>query len=186
MLAAIRGAVEGDWLWLPVRDASLDLAVGDGSLSALPYPDGYRKLASTLREKLKPGGALLLRAYVPPPAPEDPGDVMAELPRHTTFHEFKLRLLMALQRGPQEGTHLDEVYRYWSDWGIDRAALAAETEWRRDEIDTIDRYRGLKAVYTFPPRGELLALLEEYFPEVRVRVPSYPMGERCPTLVMRP
>jgi SAM-dependent methyltransferase len=185
-IPAVRWAVEGDWLSLPVRAGTLDIAVGDGSLSALSYPGGYRRLARAFREKLRPGGILVLRAYVPPAAPEDPRHVMAELPRHATFHQFKLRLLMALQESPEEGTHLAEVYRYWSAYGIDRAALAAETRWRREEIDTIDRYRDLDGTYTFPPLDELRALLGESFSQMRVLVPSYPLGECCPTLVMRP
>jgi SAM-dependent methyltransferase len=183
---SIRGAIRADWLALPVRDRSLDLVAGDGSRIALRYPDGYRTLARAIRSVLRPGGVLVLRAFVRPPVAEDPGDVIAELPRHASFHQFKLRLLMALQASPEEGVQLDHAHRYWTACNIDRAALALETGWRREEIDTMDRYRGLDDVYTFPTIAELLALTAEFFAATSIFVPSYPLGECCPSLVMQP
>ena len=42
-----------DWAAIPVRDAACDLAVGDGFLTSLPYPDGFRAVAAELRRVLK-------------------------------------------------------------------------------------------------------------------------------------
>jgi SAM-dependent methyltransferase len=185
-IASRRAAVQADWQALPVRDGSLDLVAGDGSLSSVRYPDGYRAICRAIRRGLKPDGLVTLRVYVPPTAKEEPGDVVAELSRHATFHQFKLRLLMALQASPEEGSHLDRAHRYWTECTIDRAALAAATGWRREEIDTIDRYRGLDESYTFPALEELLPLLEESFSVQSISVPTYPFGVCCPTLVLRP
>lgn len=185
-IPSVRGAMQADWLALPVRDRSLDMIIGDGSPIALRYPDGHRALACAIRASLKPGGTAVLRVFVRPAVGEDPSDVVADLPRNATFHQFKLRLMMALQPTPEQGAHLDTVHRFWTACNIDRDALALETEWRREEIDTIDRYRGLDDVYTFPTLEELLHLLGEFFSDTSVLVPSYPLAERCPTLVIRP
>jgi SAM-dependent methyltransferase len=181
-----RGAAQGDWLALPIRDGSLDMVLGDGSPIALRYSDGFRTLCRAIRTALRTGGVGALRVFVRPSVQEDPADVIADLPSNATFHQFKLRLLMALQPSPEEGAHLDRVHRHWTACNIDRTELERETGWRREEIDTIDRYRGLDDVYTFPTLQELLALLGEFFSDTSVLVPSYPMGECCPTLVMRP
>ena len=185
-IASVRGAIQADWLALPMPERSLDMVAGDGSPITLRYPNDHRALARAMRATLRTGGTMALRAFVRPAVREDPDEVVAELPRHATFHQFKLRLLMAMQPSPEEGVHLDTVHRFWTACHIDRAALAFETEWRREEIDTIDRYRGLDDVYTFPTLEELQSVLGEFFSETSVFVPSYPMGECCPTLVMRP
>jgi hypothetical protein len=70
-IASVRGAIQADWLGLPVRERSLGMVVGDGSLIALRYPDGYRALASAIRAGLKTGGVLALRVYVRPHVKED-------------------------------------------------------------------------------------------------------------------
>lgn len=183
--ASVRGAVQADWLALPVRDRSLDLVLGDGLLNGLRYPEGYRALALAVRAVLKSGGILALRAFVRPLVSEDPRLVIAEIVRSATFHQFKLRLLMAMQPSPEVGCDLSRVHRYWTACAIDRAALALQTGWRREEIDTIDRYRGLDEIYTFPTLEELRSLLAEFFTERSVLLPSYPMAECCPTLVMQ-
>jgi SAM-dependent methyltransferase len=181
-----RAAVRADWQSLPVRNGSVDLVVADGSLSSVSYPDGYRAVCRAIVRALKPGGMVSLRVYIPPCAKENPADVVRELPRHATFHEFKLRLLMALQTSPAEGSQLDRAHRYWTGYAIDRATLAASTGWRRQEIDTIDHYRGVDEAYTFPALDDLAPLLEEYFTITSISVPTYSLGACCPTLVLRP
>ena len=53
---AHRQALAGDWLALPFARDSFSAAIGDGSLSPLPYPAGYRQLFGQLAEVLRPGG----------------------------------------------------------------------------------------------------------------------------------
>jgi SAM-dependent methyltransferase len=185
-LTAARGAVRADWLAMPVRDTSIDIVVGDGSPIALRYPEELRRGARNIRAAMKPGGLLALRAFVRPAAKEDPRDVIASLPRHATLSQFKLRLFMALQSNPEAGCRLDDLYRYWAACHIDRDALARATGWERAEIDTIDRYRKCRDVYTFPTLAELRSVLAEFFSHSTASIPTYPLGERCPTLVLRP
>jgi hypothetical protein len=185
-VASVRWALQADWLALPLRESSFGMVVGDGSINVLRYPEGYRALARSVRAALGADGTFALRAFVQPAVKEDPADVIAGLPRNASFHHFKLRLLMALQPSAEEGSHLNRIYDYWTGSGIDRAALALQTGWNRDEIDTIDRYQGLAAFYTFPTLEELRARLGEFFGEISALVPSYDMGKGCPTLVMRP
>jgi hypothetical protein len=67
----------------------------------------------------------------------------------------------------------------------DRAALAARTGWSREVIDQIDNYRESRAVYSFPTLDEFRATFVPLFTEIACHVPSYELGERCPTLVLQ-
>jgi hypothetical protein len=58
--------------------------------------------------------------------------------------------------------------------------------WEPDVVETIGLYRGARTVHTFPMLDELRALMEEWFDEIGFSIPSYPLGERCPTIVWIP
>ncbi len=77
--------------------------IGDGAVNCVRYPDGLQELAWSVRRVLRAEGALLLRCFVQPAHPEDPGDVMEQIAACSSFHHFKMRLLMALQRNSVRG-----------------------------------------------------------------------------------
>jgi hypothetical protein len=64
--------------------------------------------------------------------------------------------------------------------------LSLRTGWERREIETIELHNGPNTIHTFPTIDELRSVLEEYFGEIRKCVPTYPGGNLCPTLVLRP
>ena len=106
-VAGVRGAVCGDWMALPLREHSCHVVIGDGSINCLglPYPDRFRKLAESVVRMLDGDGILLLRTYLQPDVQERPEDVFESVfhPSIPTFHEFKFRLLMAVQQSAREG-----------------------------------------------------------------------------------
>ena len=65
MFPANEAAVCGNWLALPIREASSDLVIGDGSINCLTYPAGVSR---TRRDSLRtaprqwPAGSALLSA----------------------------------------------------------------------------------------------------------------------------
>jgi SAM-dependent methyltransferase len=182
-----RSAACGDWLRLPCRRESCDVALGDGSLNCLRYPDAYRAAAVSLRDVLRPGGIVLLRSYVRPEVGENAETVFEDLWRGAipTFHQFKFRLLTSLQRSAREGVAVEDVYRYWQSRRVDVTALAVRCGWEQDVIDTIHYYRDTPTVHTFPTESELRSVLLEYFEEETTFVPTYYLGDRCPTLLLR-
>ena len=52
-------------------------------------------------------------------------------------------------------------------------------------VNTIHNYREVATRYSFPTLAEARALAGD-FEIVATHVPAYELGERCPTLIMRP
>jgi SAM-dependent methyltransferase len=184
-----RRAVCGDWLALPLPDASCGVVIGDGSMNCLPYPDGYRKLAAEVRRVLTPAGIFILRCYIQPAVQERREQVFADLFQPEalpSFHHFKFRLLMAMQQSTQTGIAVHDVYRYWTDRKIDTALLPARAGWEKSAIGTIELYRHSLTVHTFPSLAEYRSALAEFFDEISFSSPPCILGERCPVVLLRP
>lgn len=181
-----RRAVVGDWRALPLPAAAIDLALGDGCLPNLAFPDGYRALAGELARVLAPGGVLVTRLFVSPPAREALGAVAEDLRAGAihSFHALKWRLAMAVT--PEDRNVPVTAIRDAFDALVpDRAALARASGWAPAVIDTIDAYRGSARVYAFPTLAETRAALGEHLVEIGCHTPGYELGDRCPSLVLR-
>lgn len=184
----VRWGVCGSWLEPPCRDSSLDIVTGDGSINCLRYPETSRALAASIHRALRRDGVLILRVYAQPEPKEEPEQVFEDAlsRRIPTFTQFKFRLLMAAQASTAEGICVDEVYQLWVRHMARYTDVADRTGWHQAEIDSIGLYSGASTVHTFPKLAESRSLLAEFFDEVTVSIPSYYLGERCPTLVLRP
>lgn len=55
--------VVGEWTNTGLEDASVDWVAGDGVLSMLEYPDGYKTLLEEIERILKPGGVFVVRMF---------------------------------------------------------------------------------------------------------------------------
>jgi SAM-dependent methyltransferase len=187
-VAKKRWAVCGDWLALPRPESSCQVVVGDGSINCLRYPDGFQALAKKVREVLSDNGILALRCYAQPAVKEHPEEVFAGIFDATipSFHHFKFRLLMAMQPSTEQGIAVNDVYKKWASHKIDEDMLIARSSWERRAIRTIEYYRDKETVHTFPTLEELRSVLLDFFDEVSCSSPSYPLGERCPLLVLKP
>jgi len=86
----------------------------------------------------------------------------------------------------QRGIPVHEVYRLWTTRRMKDEVLAARPDWEGRDIDTIELYTGPNTPHTFPSLQELRSVLHEFFDEVSALTPSYSLGDRCPTLVLRP
>ncbi len=179
-----RLAVCGDWLRLPCRESGFHLAVGDGSANCVRYPGALQTVARALRGALCPNGIAALRCYVQPDEQESPDAVLEEMYRGAipTFCHLKFRLLMALQPSARQGVAVADVYRFWASRSVD----VSRTGWPAREVETIELYKDKDTVHTFPTMTEFREVFSECFEEVSVLTPSYSLGERCPTLVLRP
>ena len=186
---ARRRAQHGEWLSLPLPDRSVTAAIGDGSLSAVTYPDEQRTLLNELARVLRPRGIVALRIFATP----EEGETLAQVQRSAldgrikSFHAFKWHVAMAI--ATEQGNAnvavaaiLDAVNALFPD----REQLAAATGWSDQDIATIDVYRGSKEVYGFPTLTQLRAILPPSFEPLQVS-PSgtYPLAERCPIVSAR-
>jgi hypothetical protein len=181
-----RWVVCADWMALPERPSSVDVVLADGSINCLRYPDGFRRLAASVREHLTDEGIFVLRSFVQPERQEEPLAVFGDLLQSPSFHHFKLRLLMAMQHSVERGIPVNDVYRFWTSREMDRDRLISRTGWPGEVIDTIELHRGPNTVFTFPRLDELRSVLSGFFTEVSCTLPGYPLGDRCPILVLRP
>jgi len=185
---AHRTVVCGNWLKLPLRDAHMDLAMIDGGLPAISFPEAHQKLARELHRVLKTDGVFMARIFARPDVSESVDDVLKAVHGRLigSFHVFKFRMAMALQgQDPEKGVRLDDVWRSIGEHFDDRARLAGLTGWPLDEIATIDAYRGSQASYHFPSVAEMLQLLGHAFECVQQKCGAYELAERCPILVFR-
>jgi SAM-dependent methyltransferase len=180
--------VQADWRSLPARDAAYDLAVGDGSFNCLPYPDGIRAAALAVKRALGPDGLLVMRLYVRPDPCESAEELVQELhaKRVETFHQFKFRLLMAIQQSAEDGIMVSDVHRYWHALGLPVDSLPATPGWSPEAVQTIEAYRGSSTVHVFPSLREWRAVLCDLFEEIAVSPASYALGDRCPLIALRP
>jgi SAM-dependent methyltransferase len=181
-----RAVVCGNWLALPRGAASCHVVAGDGSINCLRYPDEFLTLGESVARVLTEDGILVLRCYLQSNTPEDPADVYSDLLTGAvqSFHAFKLRLLMATQKSVGEGVALRDVWASWEKRNLDRAGLFVRYD--RPAVETIEYYRNSSTVYAFPTLAELRQVLHPVFEELRLLTPDYELGDRCPTLVLKP
>jgi SAM-dependent methyltransferase len=182
-----RAVVCGDWRALPLPDASCDLVLADGSLSCLRSPDEARGVTAAISRVLSPGGILLMRCYLQSSPPERVDSIIESLScaPPPSFHHFKLRLLMALQPDAHCGVAVRDAYQLWLDRKLDVTEVAARTGWSRESVEMIELYRDTATVYSFLTQAELGDILAEFFDPVISYTPIDPLGDRCPTLVLR-
>jgi SAM-dependent methyltransferase len=180
-------AVTATWTALPLRSASCDVVVGDGSLNCLPHPGPAANAMREVARVLRPGGLFLHRCYVRQDPPETPQQVVDDLVqgRIATFPEIKFRLLVALQRSTEEGLAVRDVYEFWRSLDFDWNSFAHVPGWEPELVATMANYKDSPTVYAFPNLAEWRGLFVRCFHEVSLRPASYRFGDQCPLLVLR-
>jgi hypothetical protein len=106
----------------------------------------------------------------------------------SSLNVLKLRLGMAMQEDIEAGTQLRRVWEKIHQFEPDFPRLAARVGWPLDQLLAINTYRDCPAKYCFLSVADVCRLLCEGpggFAVESVRVPSYELGDRCPTLVLR-
>lgn len=181
-------AVCGDWAELPLESGSVDAVLGDGSFTLLGWPDSQRIVCQEIRRVLAAKGRLVLRLFVRPETREPLENILEDLHagRIGSFHAFRWRIAMSLQRDLDEGVHVRDVWKIWQELSFDRDALARRLGWPRDSIDSIDAYREAESRLWFPTLPEARTLLAEQFRELACHVPAYELGACFPTLLLAP
>ena len=179
-----------EWLDLALADGSRDVVLCDGGLHLLAYPEEQRRLVGLLRDVLSDDGLCILRLFVPPPRREPADAVLDDLLAGAipSLNILKLRLWMSLQESAAEGVELGSVWRALHEVAPGLEGLAERLGWPVEHMLAIDTYRGSTARYylvTVDQVSDLFCRGAGGFELARLCVPSYEMGEQCPTLVLR-
>ena len=184
----LRRAMSGNWLKLPLRDRVFSSVLGDGSLNCLNYPGEYLRLFGQLSRVLQPGAKAAFRCFLTPDPPESVehvrNDAMAG--RLRSIHGLKWRLAMAITAERHDPNLPVQLIRdVFNREFPDRRSLAMAMGCNSEDIDDIDAYEGVRDIFSFPTRTEILAVLGSRFGNPRF-VPSgtYEVADCCPLLVM--
>jgi SAM-dependent methyltransferase len=184
-----RRVVVADWRQCPFKPGSFSACVGDAAFGAMRFPDELTAACSQIRRALRPQGKLVCRVFVSPDARESVEAVRAAAASGAiaSFHAFKFRLGMALIEDPaRAAVGVDAIFQAFTNLFADRDALARQTGWPRDQIDTIDFYRQSDVAFHFPTRDALAAAVATVFPAVAfVESGRYELAERAPLLVAK-
>jgi hypothetical protein len=179
-----------NWLALALPDSSRNIALCDGGLHLLSYPQEQRHLVHILRRILSDNGLCIFRLFVPPQERESPDAVLQDLleGRISNPNVLKLRLAMALQECAATGVELRKVWCAIREIVFDLESLAEEIGWPIDHVLAMDIYRDSTARYSFVTVDQVYDLFccnSGGFNLHSLYVPSYELGERCPTIVLQ-
>ncbi len=183
-------AICAEWTDLPLPEKSRDIAVCDGGIILLQYPEGHRKFAEELSRIITPDGLCVLRLFVPPANDEDPESVLLDLmeSRMGNLNLLKLRLGMAMQANAVEGVQLNNVWKAIHKVAPDLNQLADKISWPLEHLLAINAYRGRTATYHFLDVDQVLGIFcaeNVSFALESVQWPDYELGDRCPTITLR-
>jgi len=175
---------QGYWQSMPMSNASVDLVVGDGIFTPLETVNDYRALFCEMSRILKPGGVMIIRAFIRPDKCEKIEDVVSDAlaGKIHYFGSLKWRIAMALV-DDSFGIKPAEIYRVFESYFPDRNSLSALCNWSMETIDTIDSYRDMESIFTFPTLDELTEVSQEYTKIIDIQSGSYELANRCPTIV---
>lgn len=181
-------ALTGDWRHMPWQEPLFDIALCDGGLQLVGYPDGLDEVAGELHRVLAPGGVFIVRLFTPPETPESPENVLQDLAKGhiPNLNVLKLRLGMAMQTDAESGTALNDVWTRLNDAAGPWPQLAEKLSWPLEHLSAIDAYRGSPArMHYFTPTQAIAAFERAGFIPLESAHTAGILGAQCPTLCFR-
>lgn len=178
----------GDWREMPWQDPRFDVALCDGGLQLIGYPESVHRVASELQRVLVPGGLFIARLFSPPATPEEPEQVLRDLTAGDipNLNVLKLRLGMAMQIDPNNGTALNDIWNRLHAAAGPWPELARALDWPLEHLQAIDAYHGSPAcMHYFTPAQTISIFAQAGFRHLETAYSSYLLGDRCPTLCFR-
>jgi SAM-dependent methyltransferase len=180
-------ALRGDWREIPLRDACIDFAIGDGCYSTFANLRGPAEMNQEVHRVLRRGGAFCLRCFRRPDVALGAEMLFDELleGRIRNLDLFRWLLAMALQGDDDRGVSLNRVWRAWHERVPDPDVHRVRLAWSEAAVANLEAWSRLESRYFFPNLAELRALAAPLFELEACDVPSYDWGEQFPRLVMR-
>jgi SAM-dependent methyltransferase len=181
-------AETGDWRQMPWQTPAFDIALCDGGLQLVGYPDGLSAVARELHRVLLPDGLFIARLFTPPETAETPEDVLQDLLKANipNLNVLKLRLGMAMQSDAESGTALRDVWSRLHDAAGSWPELAERLSWPLDHLLAIEAYRESPArMHYFTPDQAIAVFERSGFRHLDSASGDYMLGTQCPTLCFR-
>lgn len=183
-------AIVGNWLEMPFPINSFDCAVCDGGLHLLGFPEDHQAFVNSIFSVLAPGGCLAIRLFAKPVVEETISHISQRLVRGAigSFHEFKLRMLMALQRDPESGISVKDAYeRIVECFEKSGTHLVYEKGWSPQEIETLKAYESSPSIYHFLSEEESISQFTKNgcFRELARNRGTYSMADQCPIILLQ-
>ena len=180
----------GDWRRLSLDRASQTIALCDGGLGLVSFPDELAVVVREVARILTGDGLFIARLFVPPADRESVQEVLA------AFHgggirdvnRLKIRLWFAVQDTGDWRVPVATVWDVIADRQEELAESASGFGWPDDWMKTIEPYRGSGIRYYLPPPDDVVALVLHAAPELEHQTLAYPLydtGAQCPTVVFR-
>lgn len=179
---------QADWHALPVEDARFAVIVGDGCTTQFPERDYFLVFFREMRRVIQPGGSFFMRCFLSPEVREDEAEIVRQVSDRQVRHfgALKWRIAMMLADRASTQVRVHDIAEAFDRLFPDRDELGAAMGWSRAEIDTIDTYRDVETVYTFPTLGEFARMCAPHFEIRSVRHGSYELADCCPILTLSP
>ncbi len=175
---------QGYWQSMPMSNASVDLVVGDGIFTPLETVDDYHALFCEMNRILKPAGVMIIRAFIRPDKREKIENIVSDTlaGKIQYFGSLKWRIAMALV-DDSFSIKPAEIHRVFESHFSDRNNLSTLCNWSMETISTIDSYRDMESVFTFPTLDELTQLSQKYAKITDIQSGTYELADRCLTIV---
>lgn len=183
-------AICAEWTDMPLQKDSRDIAICDGGITLMIYPQEHHQFVETLRRIIAPDGLCIFRLFAPPEERESFDNVFQDLldGKIPDMNQLKLRLWMAMHKDITQGLRLKHVWDAFHRVAPDLNSLASQIGWPPEYLMTINTHRNCQTRCVFPSVDEVSQLFCQNpggFELETVRVPTYDLGECCPTVVYR-
>ena len=179
-----------DWCSMSLPPNSFDLAMCDGGLALLRYPDEQAELARKLAKIVVSGGKCVFRLFCTDGENGSVEEILEELRQHNVpnLSTLKLRLWTALQRSVATGMPVHDVWSAvtrFADGNLRR--LAEEHDWPIDNVLALEQHKNSSARYYLSGVQEVNDLFvsgTDSFQIADVRRRNDPIGALCPIVVL--
>ena len=183
-------AILAEWTDMPLETGSRDITLCDGGISLLSFPDGHRQFVRELHRIIAPSGLCIFRLFAPPKEHESFDKVFQDLldRKIPDMHQLKIRLWMAMYKDITQCLQLKDVWEAFNRVAPDLNLLASQIGWPLEHLQMINTHRNCETKAVFPSVDEVRYLFCKDpggFEFETVNVPTYDLGECCPTVVFR-
>lgn len=183
-------AICADWATMPLQRSSRDIVLCDGGVHLLTYPHEHRIFVQTLHRVIASDGLCIFRLFIPPKEREEPDKVLQDLleAKISNLNLLKLRLGMALHKDITQGVQLKCIWNAIHEVAPDLNRLASRLGWPIEHLLVINTYRDCPIRYYFLDLDDVCHLFCRSpggFVLESLNIPTYEMGEQCPTVVFR-
>ena len=185
-VASFAHPLRGDWREIPLANACIDLALGDGCYSTFSSFDGPAHVNHEVARVLRPGGRFCLRCHrradEPIPVPRLFERLLCGELRDLDM--FRWLLAMSIHGDSRDGVRLGDVWDAWHEHVPDARQWQDRFGWTGQALANLESWKGSRSRYLFPSLAELHALARADFDLDDCDIPEYEWGEHFPRLTM--